>query len=106
MADGLVNDVHFSAFIPGGTLGGIGFNLNWMGATAFANSIIPGGGPFVTQSYVGLLTNILEPETYTLMLGGLAALRIIARRRSRVTPQIRQTKRTKSPLVEGRLGEF
>ncbi len=77
VAGGLVTDAELNAIAPDGG----GFSLVGMTAGGGFSAVITAGGASVT--FNGILTNVPEPETYGLMLGGLAFGVVRTRRRRR-----------------------
>ena len=83
VADGLVSSVSLSASVPGGSPRfQQSFGLSGMTAHGTLLSITTTTIPlFYANDAVGVLTNVPEPETYALMLAGLAALGLASRQR-------------------------
>lgn len=72
--DGLVTDVELSAFGPIGNL-----SLTGMTAMGFESEVVTDA--WLSQTEVGVITNVPEPQTYALLLSGLAAVIAAVRRR-------------------------
>jgi hypothetical protein len=83
VADGLVSSVSLSANVPAlDPPNRMSFSLAGMTASAtLVSATRSGQGPFFSEDDVGVLTNVPEPETYALMLAGLAVLGMARRQR-------------------------